>query len=501
MSNERPSNGREQWSRNIFFVFACVGAAVGLGNLWRFPYMAYENGGAAFLIPYLICLLVVGIPLALLEIGLGRWGGGSIAAAYHKRSSGMTWIGWWVLINSMVIVFYYCVVLSWCVQYFVFSFTEAWGSDAAGFFTGQVMHLTNSPMELGGLNWGTVAALAVIWAAVFFIVSAGTKGLSRVLLITVPLPLIILLVLAFRSVGLPGAGEGVQYLLNPRFGEILSFGVWGAAASQVVLSLGLGMGQMVAYASRKADDSALAKSAVSICSLDVLFSLLAGIITFAMMGVLAHSQGVALTELKLDGLFLAFVSYPMAISTLPLAPLWGILFFLLLISLGIDSAFAVIEATLTGSKEMSPRTNRRKLALILCAFGFVGGIFFATGGGLYWLDIVDHWVEKYAIASLIVLEVLIFGSSKKVSEISARIKSSWPAFPAVVWQNVMRWVVPIILLLAFGGRIVQEGVKDLMGYSGYPLTAIIIGGWGVLFAIVAVAITVGRFYNNQQSKG
>lgn len=460
--------------------------------------MAYKNGGGAFLVPYLVCLLVVGIPLALLEIGLGRWGGGSIAAAYQKRSPKFSWLGWWVLVNSIVIVFYYCVVLSWCVQYFVFSFTEVWGANPAAFFTDHVMHLTSGPMALGGFNWGTLAALLAVWVAIFFIIASGTKGLSRVLVVTVPLPLIILLVLAYRSIGLPGAGQGVEYLIKPRFGEIFTFSVWGAAASQVVLSLGLGMGQMVAYASRKTDDSGVAKSAVFICGLDLLFSVLAGVITFAMMGVLAQSKGVALTDLKLDGLFLAFVSYPMAISNLPWAPLWGCLFFVLLISLGIDSAFAAIEATLTGTEEMSPLTSRRKLAFMLCSFGFVGGLLFTTGAGLFWLDIVDHWVEKYAIASLIVLETIIFANSRWSTKIASHIKASWPAFPVTLWRNLLQWVVPAILVLAFGGRIIQEGFKDFLGYSGYPRTAILVGGWGVLIAVIALSMVLGRMYNRRR---
>jgi NSS family neurotransmitter:Na+ symporter len=190
------------------FCFRLCRAAVGLGNLWRFPYMAYDNGGAAFPGPVLDLPSGRGHSFSPPGDSLGRWGGDLLPLPLLKRSKSMTWIGWWVLINSMVIVFYYCVVLSWCVQYFVFSFTEAWGYRCSRFFTGQVMHLTSSPMELGGLNWGTVAGLAVTWIAIFFIVASGTRGLSRVLLVTVPLPLVILLVSAFRSIGLPGAGEG-----------------------------------------------------------------------------------------------------------------------------------------------------------------------------------------------------------------------------------------------------------------------------------------------------
>ena len=124
--NAQKGNDNTFWTKEIFFIFACVGAAVGVGNLWRFPYMAYENGGGAFLIPYFICLLLFALPVVLLEISIGRWGGGSVAKAFNRVGNRWTWIGWWALINSIIILFYYSVILGWCLQYFVFSFTEAW---------------------------------------------------------------------------------------------------------------------------------------------------------------------------------------------------------------------------------------------------------------------------------------------------------------------------------------------------------------------------------------
>lgn len=492
MSTDAVSVAKNRWSRNTFFVFACVGAAVGLGNLWRFPYVAYKNGGGAFFLPYIVCLFLIGIPLCLLEIGLGRWGGGSIAAAYRTANRGLTWVGWWVLLNSMVIVCYYCVVLSWCVQYLVFSLTEAWGSDTAGFFTNTILHLTNGPEDLGGLNGWTVVALLVVWATVFLIVRGGVPGLTRVLIVTVPLPLVILLMMAGRSISLPGAANGVSYLLKPRFGEILNYSVWASAASQVLLSLGLGMGQMVAYSSKKRDDSAVATSAVVICSLDLLFSLLAGIITFAMMGFLATSQGMEITGLKLDGLFLAFVSYPMAISSLPGAPLWGVLFFVLMISLGIDSAFAVIEATLAGAEEVWSGRTRNLLSFVLCSVGFVGGLVFTAGGGLYWLDIVDHWVEKYAIPCLILLECGLFAWVAPIKSIAHRVRSSWHSFPVAWWGTWLRFVLPVVLVVVFGGRVAEEGFTK---YGGYPVDVLWIGGWGVCVAVIMLSFVIGVAYN------
>ena len=485
-------NGDGKWSRDILFVFACVGAAVGLGNLWRFPYVAYENGGGAFLVPYVVCLLLVGVPLAILEMGLGLWAGGSVAKAFRKTGKIWTWIGWWALINSLVIVFYYSVVLGWCVQFVVYSVTEAWGGDPSSFFVTEVLGLTSGPFQIGGMNFFSLASLFTVWLLIFLITRSGIRVIGRVLLVTVPLPLVLLGLLTFRSMAQPGSKEGIVFLLKPDFGKMLNVSVWAAAASQVVLSLGLGMGQIVAYASKKRDDKNVLRSAVSICSLDLLFSLMAGITVFAMMGFLAHSKGVAIGDLKLDGLFLAFVSYPMALSSLPLAPLWGVLFFVLLVSLGIDSAFAAIEANITGFGDIGPKRSRKRLALLLCSIGFFGGIVFTTGGGLYWLDIVDHWVANYAIASIVVLECIVFSHFAPLQEVLVRIKKSWGGVKGLFRAKMIYGLISIALLLVFGGNLIKEFAER---HGDYPLSALLIGGWGVCVIVLLLAVLIARIHN------
>jgi NSS family neurotransmitter:Na+ symporter len=490
MQNKPPNT--EKWKSELFFIFACVGAAVGLGNLWRFPYMAYQNGGGAFFFPYLICLLFVGIPLVILEIGVGRWTDGtSVASAFKKVDKKWTWIGWWALINSLVIVFYYTVVIGWGVQYIFYSFSEMWGDKPDEFFMKTVLGLTDGPYNFGSISISGVIALAIVWCSIYLIVRSGTRGLSKVLLVTVPLPLILLIVLAVRALGMPGATEGVSYLFTPRFNEIFKVSVWSAAASQVVLSLGLGMGQIVAYANRKRDDSNIVRSGISISLLDLLFSIIAGVTVFATMGFLASKLGVGIADLKLDGLFLSFVSYPMAISTLPFAPIWGIMFFVLVVSLGIDSAFAVIEANLSGFVDLRGN-NRQRIALWLCAIGFLGGIIFSTGSGLYWLDIVDHWVSKYSIASIIILQCIVFANPKTIEAIKDKIQPNWSDNIYKIWKILLLIVLPISLIIIFGKNFLNEFSEI---YGGYPLSAVLIGGWGVFISAIIIGIILSVRHN------
>lgn len=423
-------------------------------------------------------------------------GGGSIVLAFRKNNASFTWIGWWILINSLVIVFYYAVVLAWCAQYLVYSFTVAWGADPAAFFGGQALNMTAGPQDLGGLNWPTVIALAFIWFLITIIVRGGLPWISRALLITVPIPFILLGIMALRALFLPGALDGIGYFLSPRFEAMMRPSVWAAAVSQTVLALGLAMGQMVAYASRKQDDEGLAKSAIYICLSIILISILAGIVTFGMMGYLAHEKGISIESLKLESISLAFVSFPMAISKLPFAPLWGVIFFVLLVAIGLDSAFAVIEALLPGVEELIGAGARHKLATVLCLIGFLGGLVFATRGGLYWLDIVDHWVEKFGMPSLIILECIIFAWIDEINQIGEHIKKSWPIFSVNAWRFLIRYVVPFLLFVVFGGRIVQEGLTD---YQGYPSAILWVIGWGVFFAVIFVSVIVSFIYNKKNS--
>lgn len=490
MKNNRYSN---KWSNNLYFVLASIGASVGLGNLWRFPYMAYENGGGAFFIPYVICLILVGVPLILFEVAVGRWGGGSIVKSFYKHNKTTSWIGWMVLINSMIIVFYYAIVLSWSLQYVFYSINLSWGNSTIGFFTRKVLSLTEGPFVFGQLNIFTLISLVFIWVLVYFIISKGTSRISKVLLVTVPIPFIMLVVLTVRSLTLKGGMNGLSFLLKPDIGRITDINVWKEAMSQVILSLGLGMGQMVAYSSKRKNDNRTVRSSFQIAGFDFLFSLLSGFAVFGTLGFLAFQNNCQITELNnAQGIFLAFATYPTAISQLPFAPIWGIIFFLLLVLIGIDSVFAVIEANLSGFEEVFPNTSKQRIALFLCIVGFLGGLLFTFGNGLYWLDIVDHWVANYMILSIVALQCFLLFRDKSLSNYFGQFEIN-PTL-LIVLRFWITLIVPTILIF-----FILEGVygEIRVSYGGYPLSAIIIGGWGCVLVVILISLAIGRLYNGR----
>jgi neurotransmitter:Na+ symporter, NSS family len=492
------SNNQNKWSRTIFFSLATIGAAVGLGNLWRFPSIAYQNGGGSFFIPFVVCYLLVGLPLILLEFGMGGWSKGSVAESFKKINKRYTWMGWWVLVNSFVIVAYYTIIMGWCLQYAIYSLKTEWGSDTSSFFFNDVLHITSAPNEIGGLNVFTVVCLLCIWLITYFVLSRGIKTLSKVLLITVPIPFILVVVLAIRSISMPGGVEGLEYFLKPNLSKIVSIDVWTAAAGQVILSLSLGMGQMVAYSSMKKEGSSSLKPAFSLIAGDFMFSLFAGIAVFATFGAMQFNLGLPMEVTEeaakgLSGPALAFVTYPAAISALPYAPLFGFLFFFMLFLLGIDSVFAVVEANVTDLKTAFPKLSKNKVIGGFCILSFIGGVFFAFGNGMYLLDVVDHWVGNFAIFSIIILQCIVFGTSSKLKEIATSIGSWLTGFTYKSWRLWFTVILPIVFTIFLFSQLYNEFIKP---YSDYPWLFVLVFGWGIFLLAIVVGVLIAKKHNS-----
>ncbi|MCJ7447737.1 MAG: sodium-dependent transporter [Bacteroidales bacterium] len=486
---------KDKWTKNIFFTLATIGAAVGLGNLWRFPYMAYENGGGSFFIPFIVCYLVVGLPIVLLEFGVGAWSKGSAGVTFKKINKKFTWIGWWILVNSVVIVAYYAVVMAWSLQYAIYSINESWGNNASAFFFNNVLQLPDKQFQFNNINLFSILCLFIIWLVSFLILRRGLKGLSKALLLTVPLPFILIVIIALRGFSLPGGKEGVEYFLKPDVTKIVKLDVWAAAASQVILSLSLGMGQMIVYASKTGTKNNGLKTGLSLISGDFLFSLLSGIAVFGTLGVMQN--GNINIDTGINGPSLAFIVYPTAISSLPLAPLWGFLFFLMLVLLGIDSIFAVIEANVTDLANVFPHLSKTKLLLFFCAFCFVAGIIFTTSSGMYCLDIVDHWVGYFSIFSIVIMQCLIIGTSNKIKEIESLI-CKWfkngliRIWGIKIWKLWIVFLIPAVLIVILLSKLPSEFTTP---YGNYSWKAIVIGGWLIFVLAIAVGFLIAWRHN------
>ncbi|MCS5423226.1 sodium-dependent transporter, partial [Psychrilyobacter sp. S5] len=218
---------RGQWGSRSGFVLAAIGSAIGLGNIWRFPYVAASNGGGAFLIPYLVALFTAGIPILILEFAMGHKIRSSVPGVFAKLNRKYEALGWFQTFISFFIATYYVVIIGWSFSYLFFAFTGAWGTDTKAFLFGDYLQLTDSPMNLGGLNLKVAAPLILVWGINYTIIRLGVKnGLEKANKVFMPLLVVALLVIVVRGVTLPGAMAGLDYFFTPDFSKLTDPKVW-----------------------------------------------------------------------------------------------------------------------------------------------------------------------------------------------------------------------------------------------------------------------------------
>jgi NSS family neurotransmitter:Na+ symporter len=481
---------RVRWSSRIIFIFAAVGSAVGLGNVWRFPYLAGKYGGGAFLIPYVIMLVIMGIPLLIMEFAIGQrmqlGASGSFGKIKHMLSS----IGFGAVLCGFVVVSYYAVIMAWSLLYFKHSFTLAWADQPAKFFTENVINLSDSPLNASSIITSILVGLIIVWFLIYFSIWKGIKSVSKVVTLTMPLPILLLVVLVIRGITLPGAYDGIIYYLRPNWQALIDFEVWSAAMSQIFFTLSLAFGIMIAYASYQHHKSDIAKNAVMTSIINSCISIVAGFAVFATLGYMSMQQNIPLDKLAASGPKLAFIVFPEVLSLIPGAPIFAALFFLMLLTLGIDSAFSLVEAVTTVVSDQYPQLRREDVALYVCVFGFLSGVVFTTAAGLYYLDIVDHFITNYGLVFVGLLEALavgwVYGAEKLrnyINEVSEIKIGRW-------WNAAIRWIIPVLLVVL----LITSLARDIKTpYENYPESIVFFLGWGMLALVLVISYLLAHF--------
>ena len=479
---------RERWDSRSAFVLAAIGSAIGLGNVWRFPFIAYQNGGGAFLIPYFVAMITAGIPLLILEFGLGHKMVGSAPFSFAKIGKKYEWVGWFALLMAFGIVTYYAVIMGWCFGYLYHSFTLAWGQDVSNFFYQDFLKRSSGINEIGGINVHILVGLALTWIAIYFCIIKGVKSVGKVVLITVPLPWLCLVILALRGITLPGALDGIKYYLTPNFSTLASPRVWLAAYSQIFFSLSIGFGIMIAYASYLPRNSDINNNAVITGFSNCLTSYIAGFAVFSSLGYLAQMTKQSVAEVATGGPGLAFVAYPTIINLLPFgAAIFGIIFFLMLLTLGIDSAFSLVEAAVAGGMDRWG-IPRRVTNVSICVFGFLGGLIYTTKAGLYILDVVDHFLSNFGLVLVGLLECILIGYILKSKTLREYVNSISEFRLGKAWDFSIKILTPTVLIILLVFNLIE---RIRTPYGGYPVWI----GWTVLLGFLVIAwliVNLGR---------
>ncbi len=477
---------REQWRTRRGFLFAAIGSAIGLGNIWRFSYMTYTNGGAAFLIPYIFALVTAGIPILILEFGLGHRMGSAAPLAFRRIHQRWEILGWWPIIFIMLgIQLYYTVIIGWCVNYLAYSVRLAWGTDANAFFFKKFLQLSAGPWEVGKPVGLIVLGVAAVWAANWLICTKGIqKGVERACQVFMPLLFILITLLIVRGFTLPGAKQGLLWYLKPDFSRLTDLGVWRAAYSQTFFSLSIAFGIMITYASYLPRRSDITGSAIITAVSDAGFSIFAGLAVFTTLGFMAHTSGLPFEKVVTEGIGLAFVAYPKAINAMPYLPaVFGVAFFLALILAGLSSSVSILEAFARSLMD-EYGIGRRLTITLSCLGGFFLSLIFTTRGGLFWLDIVDHYILQYGLVVVGLLECLVVGWVLGADTLRNHVNSTSVIQIGRVWDFCVKYLTPAILGFILVGTLIEEIRAP---YGGYPRAATLLIGVGWLAATLLVA--------------
>ncbi|NLD18950.1 MAG: sodium-dependent transporter [Clostridiales bacterium] len=477
---------REQWNTKLGFILAAIGSAVGLGNLWRFPYIAATNGGGAFIFPYLFAILTAGIPILILEYTLGKTYRSGAPGTFARINRKFEWLGWAQVLTSFIITVYYFAIVVWVLSYIAFSFGNKWGEDTGGFFYG-FLGITDSMTSVGGIQTNMLVPFFAVWAIVGFVMYRGiNKGIDIACKICLPILLLCTVIIVIRGITLPGAIDGLAYMFTPDWSAIAKPDVWVAAYGQVFFSLSIAFAIMISYSSYLPKKEDVVNTAFLTACTNHGFEIFAGIGIFSIIGYMAYAQGVGVEDVAAAGIGLAFVVFPTAISTLPaLNTLFGILFFVSLFTAGITSLISIIQAVITGIQDKWEMSHTKATTVVLVP-AFVISFLFITGAGLYFLDLADYIANNIGIVMCGVIEVILIGWFFKPEKLR-KAANEYSNFSVGQWWT---WCLKVVTVIVLGYTTVTNLITYFRdGYEGYPMwIGFIIIGFMVVGTIVLTAM-------------
>ncbi|XP_060759013.1 sodium- and chloride-dependent GABA transporter 2-like [Neoarius graeffei] len=526
---------REKWANKTEFLLSMAGEIIGLGNVWRFPYLCYKNGGGVFFIPYFVFLIFCGIPVFFLETALGQYTSEGGITAWRKICPMFEGIG----IASQVIVIYlniyYIVVLAWAVFYLFscFQTTLPWISCANEWNTG-FCHVYNqssglhradadwsflynethndsmfslsepykvvSPEEefwlyrvqrvssddfLGAPHYDLTFCLLLVWIICYFCIWKGVKTTGKVVYFTATFPYVMLLILFFRGITLPGAGQGISYYLYPDVSKLAHADVWLDAGTQVFFSYAVCQGVLTALGSYNKYHNDCYKDCITLCALNSGTSIFAGFAVFSILGYMSYELSVPMNDIVSSGPGLAFIAYPKALSLLPGPQFWSVLFFLMVLFLGLDSQFVCVESLATALTDVFPgilrKPKRREiLVLLIAVVCFLLGLPLVTPGGLHLFKLIDMYGPSGTnLLFIAIFETVIIAWVYGVDRFFDNIEDMIGYHPIYVLKYCWLFITPLICGITL--------LYDLI--SSPPLSAVtdFIPRWG---SAVAALLTL-----------
>ncbi|XP_042873249.1 sodium- and chloride-dependent glycine transporter 2-like [Penaeus japonicus] len=563
---------RGTWGNQCEFFLSCLGYAVGFGNVWRFPYLCYKNGGAAFLIPYVIMLLCAGLPLFFMELALGQYVSLGPNILFPKLAPIFSGLGWGMIVVSALVAVYYNLILAWTLFYTFASFTSVlpWGNcdndfnsiecftedaaancrnqslfyyhkecidlesycgivnmtgfnqtycaeDAEGtmmkaaegaiprisasedYFKNRMLGVTGTSWDdMGSMRWELVGCLALAWLIVGACLAKGVKSSGKVVYFTALFPYAVLVILFIRGVTLEGAQKGIDfYLLRPNISRLAEIEVWNDAATQIFYSLGSSFGGLITLASYNKFKNNCMRDAIIIAFANCSTSVFAGFVIFSILGFLATELGVEVQDVVSSGSGLAFVVYPAAVTRMPVPPLWAILFFAMLITLGLDSQFTMVETLSTALfDQFESLRSRKPLVVFSVCFGlFLAGLTMCLEGGIYMFELFNWYSAGLSVIILAITEIVvvqyIYGFKNFMRNIREEMNIYMPLPLYGYWAATWLVITPLSLAIIFLMS-VYYFVPAYWGTYTYP-NSIQTLGWFICVSSI-IFIPLGAIY-------
>lgn len=594
---EGGSDGEEEerpaWNSKLQYILAQVGFSVGLGNVWRFPYLCQKNGGGAYLVPYLILLVLIGIPLFFLELAVGqRIRRGSIGV-WNYVSPRLGGIGFASCVVCFFVALYYNVIISWSLFYFSQSFQDPlpWkecpliknngstyvvpecekSSATTYYWYRQALDISDSISEGGGLNWKMTVSLLAAWTLVCLAMIKGIQSSGKVMYFSSLFPYIVLICFLVRALLLKGSWDGIRHMFTPKVEIMLEAKVWREAATQVFFALGLGFGGVIAFSSYNKRDNNCHFDAVLVSFINFFTSVLATLVVFAVLGFKANimnskcidqnmpkvlqllgnttsgillpqvnftqasnvtveeyqrllqnitaARGVSHDKLGLEscsiedelnkavqGTGLAFIAFTEAMTHFPASPFWSVMFFLMLVNLGLGSMFGTIEGILTPLIDTF-KVRKELLTVGCCVLAFSIGLLFVQRSGNYFVAMFDDYSATLPLLIVVILENIAIAWLYGIDKFFEDLKDMLGFTPFRFYYYMWKFITPILLLVLLGSSFIQlimtppsysawieEEAKELK--LPFPTWGTVMCMSLVLMAIMPVPVIFGlRFFN------
>ena len=446
---------KNEWDSSLAFIFAMIGAAVGLGNIWRFSYVLYSNGGGSFFIPYLMAIAIMGIPFLILEYGVGFSFKESFSKIMKKINPKFEIIAWILVLFVFIVTIYYMVILSWDLVYLGSSFTFSWGTDAAHYFVNTVGGSSNLD-NAGFLLIPTTVGVLFLWVVLWFISHRNVdKGVGRVSKILIPALFVIMGFIIIYALTLPGAGVGVSTLLTPDWGKLTDVNIWLAAFAQIIFSLSMGQAIALTYASYLPENSKLIDNVLIVVASNSLFEICTAFGVFSILGYMSVTSGTPIVQLITEGTGLIFIVFPMIFNVMgPIGRIIAPMLFLAILFAGVTSALGFLEPMLnTTANKLG--WSRKKTATVLCIVGCAFSLVLTSGISSYLVGIIDTFVNEFGILLLIGIQCIIFAWFYGVEHVLPALNENSRFKVGKTWAFIIKYFLPIVLIIMWAVGIVK----------------------------------------------